>query len=148
MAFRASNSVPAKQYEKAKSLAWQVRQLAANRSGSFASGATAAEVLAAVDNLRSLRIALAQVATTPGIAAYAQAQEDDPAYDVAAEFSALLSAVDEAVSTVVNAVPKDGNGYLLVNNINPDGTLVPREFSAGALSGVRTALDAIVAAIE
>lgn len=148
MAFRASNAVPAREYERAKSLGWQVRQLAANRSGSFATGANAAEVLSAVDNLRSLRVALVQVASTPGIAAYAQAQEDDPAYDVAAEFSALLAAIDSAVTTVVNAVPKDANGYLLVNNINPDGTLVPREFSGAALSGVRAALDAIVAAVE
>ena len=148
MAFKASNAIPAERYQRAKNLAWQLRQQAISRSANFASGANAAEILAAADNLKAFREGLLQAAATPGIAVYAQAQEDDPTYDVAAEFSAMISAVESAITNIVTSIPKDGDGYLLINEINPDGSLTPRQFSGAALAGVISSLDAIAAAVE
>jgi len=148
MGFKASNILPSKAYDDAKRIAVQVQSFASNRATSWAGGADASQILSAADNLKSFRDRLNDVKSTPGIAAYARDQEDDQAYDVAAEFSALLAAVDAAITQIVNDMPKDGSGYILVYQINADGSLAPRSFGAGGLSSVIAALNAIVAAVE
>ncbi len=147
MAFRATNIIPSDQYERAKQLAVQLQRLAQNRSASFASGASALEVLALVDNLNALKVGLNSAKSVPGIAAHATAQEDDPAYDVVAEFNTMIAAADAVVAEVVTTLPTDGNEWLLINKINADGSLIPRNFTGAQLASIRTLLDAIAASI-
>jgi len=147
MAFRASNIIPSTQYDRAKQLAIQLKRQAETRSASFASGATSVEVLALVDNLNSLRAGLEVIRQVPGIADYAAAQEDDVAYDVVAEFNAMIAAAAAVVAEIVTTLPKDGSDWLLIRKINPDGSLSPRNFTAANLSSIRTLLDAVAASI-
>jgi len=148
MAFPASNQIPVDGYQRAKKLSLQAQRQAQGRSTSFAAGATSAEVLAAADNLKSFRDQLNDIRSIAGIAAYAKVQEDNPALDVVAEFIALIAAIDAAITEIVATLPKDVNGWLLVNKINADGSLTPRNFTGAQLAGLITKMDAIVAAVS
>ena len=147
MSFRASNVIPAQEYMRAKQLAVQVMRLAENRSIEFSTGASSDQVLAVADNLGSMRDALNTIKAVPGIDVYATAQEDDVAYDVSIEFNALIAAIDATISEIVTTLPKDGNDWLLIRKINPDGSLSPRSFTGAQLSGLRSSLDVIAAAV-
>lgn len=148
MAFRASNVIPADEYKRAKHLAVQLKTMAAERSAAFASGGTAAHVLSVAGNLRGIKKQLQAFAAVPGIGAYAVEQEADPDYSVGTEFNGMISAIDSAVAFIVQNMPKDADGFLLVNRINADGSLTPRDFTGQQLSGLSAALDGIVAAID
>ncbi|KKM76782.1 hypothetical protein LCGC14_1376700 [marine sediment metagenome] len=147
MPFRATNVIPSAEYERAKQAAVQVRRLAQNRSSTFASGATSAEVLAVADNLSSMKATLESIRGVPGIGVYANAQEDDDTYDVAAAFNAMLAAIDSVIAEIVSALPKDQSDWLLINKINEDGSLSARSFTGAALTNLRTTLDVLVASI-
>ena len=148
MTFRAASAIPAGEYQRAKQQAVQIRNYALSRSVLFASGANSLEVLSTVDNLSAMHSTLNGFKDVPGIIAYASDQEDDPTYDVSAEFTATLATIETFVTDVVATLPKDVDGYLLLNEILPDGTLVPRDFTPAQLSAAKTNLDAIAASIS
>ena len=148
MTFRATNIVPVDAYELARQNAAGVRRFSQNLSTQLAAGGNSEEVLAVVDSLVSFKNNLNESVGVPGIVAYAQDQEDDPAYDVAAEFIALIALIDLAITEVVTTIPKDGGGFLLIQTINADGTRVPRDFTGAQLTGITTRLDNIVAGIS
>ncbi len=147
MAFRANSVIPATEYVRAKNLAVQLDRLAVNRSASFATGANSAEILALVDNLSALKAGLQDAAQTPGIEAYATAQEDDATYLVAVEFAAMIAAVDAVIAETVTTLPTDANDWLLIRKINADGSLVPRTFTGAQLASIRSLLDSLAASI-
>jgi hypothetical protein len=101
-----------------------------------------------MDAYRVYSIELNELAATPGIGDYAKEQEDDPTYDVVAEFASMLSAIDEVVTNISSTLPVDGSGFHLLFKTNPDATLDPRLFTGASLSGLITKLDAVVAAIS
>jgi len=148
MAFKALNILPDKGYERAKQTATGLRRFCLNLSSDLASGGDSNQVLNVVDSLISFKDNLNAVKAIPGIAGYAQRQESDNAYDVAAEFSTLLALVDAGIGTVVTLFPTDTNGYLLAYKFNPDGTLVPRSFTGAQLSPIRTALGNIASGVS
>ena len=148
MTFRATNVIPAVEYQKAKQQAVQLRNYALQRSALFAIGANSLEVLSTVDNLSAMHDALNGYKDVPGIVSYAEIQEDDVTYDVSAEFTTMLASVVTFVTNIVATLPKDVDGYLLLNEILPDGTLVPRDFTPAQLSTAKTNLDAIAASIS
>ena len=148
MAFRASNALPALNYDRAKKLAFQVQRLTSARSTEFSSGASSAQVLSLLDNIRALKSQLDAVKSTPGIATYAKEQEDDPAYDVVAEFTALLAAIDAVIAEIVTTMPTDGSGFLLLNQFDVDGALIPRNFTPVQLASLRTLLDVVTASVS
>ncbi len=147
MPFKATNILPAEGYDRGKKVAIQTRQLAQNRSAEWQAGANSFQVVAALDNLRTLRAELNSVRSVPGIATYARVQEDDVTYDVVAEFNALVAAIDTAIASISTTLPKDGGGFLLLETIAADGTRTPRTFTPGQLNTIRGNLDAIVAAV-
>ena len=89
-------------------------------------------------------------ASTPGLAAYAQDQQSDPAYDIAAEFTAVQNAIDNALTWINDNFPKDPtNTYILKDELNlVDKAVITRTFTQAQLSGLQTQLEAIAAAIE
>ncbi len=143
MSFRATNILPQKGYDQAKKIATNLKRFANKRSADLAGGGDSDQVLGTVDSMILFRQQLNEVATIPGIGEYAQAQENDPAYDVAAEFVALLSLIDAVITEVVSTFPIDGSGFLLAYTMNPDGTQVARTFSIAQMLNLRAALDAV-----
>lgn len=148
MAFRASNQIPAENYQRSKDLANQLKRQAQTRSATFASGAKSAEILAAADHLNAFKTELIAMSQTPGIVAFAKEQEDDPTYDVVAEFTALLATIDAVIAEIVSTLPADTNDWLLINKINADGSLAPRSFTGAQLSGLRSLMDDIANAVS
>lgn len=148
MAFKATNILPVKAYDRAKSLSINVQRLANNRALAFASGASSSEVASTIDNLMAYRTELFSIKSVPGIADYAKVQEDNPAYDVVAEFNALIAVIDDAISTISTALPRDGSDWLLlVKRDATSGVLTDRSFSGAAMATTITKLEAISAAV-
>lgn len=87
------------------------------------------------------------IKVVPGLAAYARAQYDDPAYDVAAEFTAMLAKVGETIDWIVVAVPKDASGYMLVAKLTSTGQTI-RAFTTAQTANLRTELDELIATIS
>jgi len=87
-------------------------------------------------------------ASTPGLAAYAQAQVNDPSYNIVAEFTAMRDAMVSARDTLIAMFPKDGNGFILWQTINANGGLVNRTFTAVQLVGAVTQVNNVIAAID
>lgn len=147
MTFRATNIIPEAGFSRAKSLCSRLKRFCDSRSTEFASGATSERVLDVLATLQAFGVELDAVKSTPGIAAYAQDQEGDPTYDVAAEFVAVLALLDTVSSAIIAAFPRDANNYLLAETMDANGVRTPRNFTGAALSGIRANLDAVSAGI-
>ncbi len=148
MAFRATNILPETGYDKAKQIATSLKNFSQKRSASLVGGGNSDNVLGTVNSMILYQQQLNAVATIPGIGDYAKAQENDPAYDVAAEFVALLALIDAVIAEVKLTFPVDGSGFLLAYTMNPDGTQVPRTFSVPQMVDLRAALDAVDAGVS
>jgi len=147
MAFRASTFVPALTLQVVKRNAWQARQQLVNLNSAFTTGASSEEVFAAQKILRNLNVSLTEASAVPGIAAYAIDQENDAGYDVVAEFTAMMAAIDNAIATITAGFPKDASNFLLSHTFAPDGTLVARNFTPAQLTAVVTAVQAVIDSI-
>jgi hypothetical protein len=148
MAFRATNDIPANALAAAKATARRLRQFAQARSSAFqAASIRRDEVISCWHELRAFRAALQQAASVEGIAAYAEAQEDEPGYDAAAEFNGLIAVVDAAIAEIEATFPKDATGFVLMQKFHASGTMEVGTFTATQLSTLRTRLNAIVAQV-
>lgn len=93
------------------------------------------------------RSQFARIAAIPGIGAYAQEQVGDPALNVAAEFSAMTTAIDNTRAWIVANFPASG-GFLLASSFDANGRVVERTFDTASLAGFRTQLAALIATID
>lgn len=149
MAFRASNAIPEQAYEQAKSIAVQIKRLADNRASRWGSGGDTVEVIAAIDTAVNFRDRLSALSSTPGIGSYAQSQEDDPAYNVVAEFQALQAALATAISECVSALPTSSPGnFVEMFTVDAQGNKVANALTAGDLAAAVTALQALSAQVS
>lgn len=148
MAFRATNLIPATEYSEAKRICIQLKTYSQGRSALFAAGTDSSVIIATADNMKSFRDRLNDFKSVPGILQYAKDQEDDQTYDIAAEFNAVIAACDAVITEIVSTLPKDASDWLLVRRINADGSLAYRDFSAAALSTLKSLVDAVDAAIS
>lgn len=92
------------------------------------------------------RAAMAALASTPGLPAYAQAESNDENYDVVAEYTATLAQIDAALAWVTTNFPASG-GFLQSHSFNA-GVYTPRSFSTASLATFRTVLDSLIATIN
>jgi len=76
------------------------------------------------------------------LAAYAQAQEATPAYDVAAAYGAMVTAANAVVSHISTAIPT--NSAHTVTN----GTVVEPTFSTAQTATLRGLLDTLIGTID
>ena len=148
MAFRASNLLPAKAYEAAKSNAWRIKE----RSDYFI--ATAAAVNIGYDFLITVRQELVNAQTSlnaaagvTGIVAYAKIQEDDDLYEVAAEFTAMLTTIAGAIAWI------DANAPTSVTAATPDlwaglDTIVTTTFTPAQTADFRVELQKVSDAVS
>ena len=143
MAFRASNQSLQDVLVQIKRTAFAVKRDAQSlRSDS----ATAAIPFARIqDFFRSLQVRRTDMtarAGTAGLADYAKGQENDPGYDVVAEFNVMKAAIQTTEDWIVINMPAS----IAVSSSTSD--IVLAEFSPAELAGLRTQLDALIAAID
>lgn len=85
-------------------------------------------------------------AAVPGIVAYVRDQLDNPTLDVAAEFSAVRTALTDLIGWVVANFPAQA-GYLQAIQIQASGRYTWRTLTTVQTAGLRTEIDALVAAL-
>lgn len=109
---------------------------------------TAALILGTVRDIIAARDAMQAIASTPGLEAYGREQIGNPVLNLAAEYTAMIAAINAVRDWVFANIPKEaGTGYLLIETINTELTTTDREFSSVSLGGLRTVLDTLIAAI-
>jgi len=148
MAFKASNITPQKAYLQVKGTAVNLK---ANCQGFIAQlAAQNATYLYLRDIYRFLYNANAQFETlkaTPGLAVYAQEQENDPAYNVAAEFTAMQATIANALSWMNTNIPTAVTAVSASAWATGDETIAT-SFTPAQTATFRTVLTAIVNSIE
>ncbi len=143
MAFRASNTIPQRGYESARSLALRLQSQAETWKSEVDGGTSADRLLHLLNTLSSYRDELNAIKAIPGIVAYAKDQEDDQAYDVAAEFNALEQLVEDAALWIRDNMPGYPND-LTVLQLNAQGEKVWDTFTGAQLAGLSTDLQQII----
>lgn len=82
-------------------------------------------------DLTAARALLVRVRDMPGIGVYAAEQLQQPTTDLAAVTNATITALDNVRTHLRTALPKDANGFLLIDTLDAADRPVSRTFSAG-----------------
>lgn len=144
MAFRA---VKADTYAAIRSRATQLKKLATDSKAVMLAGPVSASAIRQLLDLFIQGKAELQAAgAVPGMADFAKAQEGDAAYDVAAEFTAMVNACTGVIDWIVANVPASG-GYVQTEQWSASGVTL-RTFSTASTAGLRTTLDTFIATVS
>jgi hypothetical protein len=148
MAFRTSNVVPAVAYVTVRAAAAQLKLNIDAVITFLAGNNTSYDYLRGVyQTLERANNQFDSLKTTPGLADYAKVQENDPAYDVVAEFVTMQAAIAAAMSWMATNVPLNVT-LKPVNQWGNGGGLIATEFSPAQTSTFRTVLAAVSNAIN
>lgn len=147
MAFRATNTIPIDAYTVTKRAAVQLRiNLIAFKAQLSASGATYDFLRDIYRTLERANNQFDALKTTPGLAAYAQAQESDGTYDVAGEFATMQAAIDAATGWMDSNVPTSVTAKAPASW--GDGSLIATSFTPTQTAGLQTALQGVIDTIS
>lgn len=147
MAFRASNVIPQTAYRVMKDAAVQLKINVQSIIVQLGAAPTGYDYLR--DIYRTLARAYNQMtalAGTPGIVEYAQVQENDPNYDVVAEFLLMQGAIDAALDWMGTNVPTEVTA-VAPGSWTDGGSMIATTFTPEQTEPLRTALQAVVATI-
>ena len=147
MAFRASNVIPQNAYQQVKATAVQLRlNVQAMGAHLAANNATYDYLRGVYQTLKRADDQFTTLRSTPGLADYAKAQEDDPAYDVAAEFVAMQNTIASTLAWMEANVPLSVT-LRPMSEWTDGGSLVATSFTPAQTAQLRTRLDAVVASV-
>jgi hypothetical protein len=147
MSVLASNQIPADAYAEFKRICVRIDGRCAEWVALLSADIDADTVWSWYRELNWAWTRLNEIAAVPGIADYAVAQEGDPAYDIVAEFGALIAQLVAAKDWLYAAIPRDVNGYILVHTTTPDGEIIARVYTPAESAAFIPYLDAIALAI-
>lgn len=146
MAFRASGVVPAEAYDNIRKQAGFLKTTTTNFADEMeASGANFDQIRAVYTFLVGTKTKLATLASTPGLADYAAIQENDPAYNVAAEYTALIASIDATTVWVDNSAPATASVALPSTWIS--GPLLSTVFTSQQIAPLVTLLRALASQV-
>jgi len=143
MTFRASGKLPSEAYKDIRRHAFNIKSTCQEARTAADSPMGADRILALMNQMVGFKVSLAREASTPGLDAYATAQENDPGYDVSAEYLSLTATIDVVIAEIVSTFPTAT--YL---TIGTGGTKTYQQFPATSLADLRTKLDAVIAVIS
>lgn len=147
MTFRASSVVPQNAYQQVKATAVQLKLNVTGIISTLAAGNATYDYLRGVYlTLKRAQDQFDALKVTPGLSNYAKAQENDPAYDVGAEFVAMQGAIGNAMSWMEANVPTSAT-IKPVASWDASGSLIQTEFTPVQTAGLRTVLSTVTAAI-
>jgi hypothetical protein len=98
----------------------------------------------------SLSWALTQMdaaAAVPGMEQYAKDQEGDQAYNVAADYTAMRTAVLAIRDWIYTNMPRSGN-FVATQQLAQDGTLTDAIYTPAQTAGLRTLIDNFKATVD
>ena len=142
MAFKATNIVPARGYYLARDRAVKLSEVATNASARLDSNVTGEQIVNLLSNITRFKTDLDSYKSIAGIGAYAQEQEDDVLYNVGAEFTALIAAVDTAIATI------KGTPVSAMLDSWGEGKVIWSTFTPTQTASLKADLDAIAALVE
>ena len=128
-----------------------VRQYASEGSAAMAAGPVSANAVVAL--AQRLQATLANVVTPladdEGLVGYAAAQfSDNPNWvPLNLQIAGITSLVEAVISACKDCVPVDGDGYILKDVWNPDGSVSVRQLSTSDTADLRAALNTLASAI-
>jgi hypothetical protein len=147
MAFRATNVIPQIAYQQVRATARNVKVNSdAFVSQMAASGANYTFLRDVYIFLKNADTQFATLSAVPGIAEYAQQQEDDPTYNVGAEFTAMRNTIAAVLSWMNSNVPTSVTAVAPTAWVQ-DGPLIATAFTAQQTAPLRTLLQAVSASI-
>lgn len=149
MAFPASQQTLAEALSIASAIATKAKgQVQALRNASAAGLTGRHAYLSLQARLSEAIVRWAELAATPGLGPYAQAQYGNASLDIAAEFTAMRNAAIVLRDWVHNNFPKDsGTGAALVYSYTQDGTPTELTFTSAQTAGFRTQADAFISTV-
>lgn len=143
MAFRATNVIPQLAYQQVRNLARNVKtNCSAFVSQMAASGATYTLLRDVYVFLKSARAQFDTLAATPGLALYAQQQENDETYDVVAEFVAMQNTVDAVTDWMDTNIPTSVTA-VAPSAWTQNGPLIATSFTAAQTQPLRALLQSV-----
>jgi len=148
MAFRTNGL--SKAYQSAQNEAIRAKSFATSARTALIAGTVSANaVIQIMTTIKSSIAVFDSVSSIPGLAEYAKIQEDDPLYDVVAEFLAMRNAAVSAVDWIFNNFPKDNDApnYIIKDILETDGSITVRSFTPAQTVGLQTALNNLINAI-
>lgn len=149
MAFNATPDVAEPAYERIRSQARATKQYLQSQRAVMVQASVISHVpLAVIQHFAAVIPAMNAWAATPGLAVYAQSQQNDPAYDIVAEFNTMRNAMVAARDNLIAMFPKDGSGFLLYQSLNADGSFAYRNFTAAQVAPAVAQMDSVIAAIN
>lgn len=136
-------------WTNARQVADRVKQLCAQvNTASLAGSLSSTQLVNVAAQFAAHRQRLLQIASVPGIGAYAQSQINEPGTDIALEFNTMTTALATTIAWITANFPKDAGGYLLAAQFDANGRTVDRTFSTAALATFRTQISLLVATID
>ncbi len=138
-----------KAYLKVQNEAIQLRAFAVTAQANLAAGNISANAVISVLTRMTGSIAVFDsVSSIPGLAVYAQNEENDVSYDVAAEFTAMRT---EAIGTrdwILSNFPTAASGEIIKDTLESDGSITVRQFTPVETAGLQSALGLLIAQIN
>lgn len=114
-----------------------------------ASGSVSAfDFISLATTLADARLIFNAARVVPGIGPFAQEQCNDPALNIAAEFTAMMAELDNTLAAIVNGFPKDANGWLLYTSFDANGRYAYRQLTPAQTASIRTNLTALISVIN
>jgi len=151
MGFPGTVLSPADAYRQATATAGRLKKESIIKRAVMIAGDISFDVVMRLrDDLINADALFATAAAVPGIVEYARAQNNDPDYDIIADFVAMRNAVSAALTAVEAALPQSG-GFLLRESIvsGVSGTTV-RSFTSqqAETAGIPDKLADVIASID
>jgi hypothetical protein len=149
MTFRATILSAEEAFSRLKAQAASTRQYLLGRVNDLQQPTSDSGLaLSVIQHFGTVAVLMNSWAATPGLAAYAQAQVNDPTYDIVAEFNTMMTAIISARDSLIAMFPKDAQGFMAYQTLNPDASITNRTFTAAQLAPVVTTLNNVLATIS
>lgn len=149
MALKTGATRPIRRYPEAQDIARALKRYSENQATGLASGTDWSVIRAIIENLKAQRSRLLAAKSTAGIQQFAKDQENDQTYDFGAEVDSVVAAIDAVLTDIVTRIPKDGNDYVLAEELNTStATITFRTFTPAQVAPVVTLLNALAATIS
>ena len=144
MAVRATNAITSDAYIQIKRTLTQLKNNVDTWIPTLASsGADYGYIQKIYLGLINADTAVDEQKTTPGLATYAEEQEDDPTYDFQAEVTASLSDITAAFTWIDANIPITARTLKPISQWTGSVTIVADEFTPAQTSGLQALLQTV-----
>lgn len=136
------------EYQAAQVEAFKLRKFAVSFRAQLGANVSANAVISCLVRMADSIAVWDRVSAVPGIVAYAQNEENDVLYDVAAEFTTMRTETIGVRDWILTNFPTAVSGEIIKDTLEVDGSITVRQFGSAETVGLQTALGQLVATIE